>query len=519
MKTVEYLLSHPDELLKKKPFFRGSSSFAVDDIIDGEDRLVTDKVRVQTPSINKIIVSQSRFLKELDPNSHEVMFDENLPSVCVKLNDGSYRDIKFKRMGIPYQQRIREKQTLCLCGNSTVFTMRGANPADKDKENFDMIKEYWTDRNMDGWRTKAVYTQKGMGDAGLLFYYNRKGEIRCRLISYEDGYVIISHNDDNGDRLLECIYYRDENNAECIDCYDDTNIYRLRQGENGWVRTAERHGFSEIPIATKRGDVAWNAVQSEIEMYETHYNLFIVIQKRHGWGILYIKGRFKENAQQIAGNVVLNDTSIDGNGSAEFKTPPSPNGIIDTLQSLEEQIQKGSSTTFLLPKDVKSSGDISALAIMLTQSLDIEGANNGVIEWQNFIDKMVRLFVEGLAKELVNKGINPNAVTEFAKLRIGAKLKVWRPFNESEYNQMLATLKGAGIISTKTAVESNTVSAPDELARIHKELEDAKQEALKEEKEKIKVQAAATAQAQAQAAGNETSATQTTTNTNTTIEE
>lgn len=312
--------------------------------------------------------------------------------------------------------------------------------------------------------------------------------------------MIISHNDDNGDRLLECIYYRDENNAECIDCYDDTSIYRLRQGENGWTRTTEAHGFSEIPFATKRGDVAWNAVQSIIEMYETLYNLFIVIQKRHGWGILYVKGRFKENAQQIAGNIVLNDTSIDGNGSAEFKTPPSPNGIIDTLQSLEEQIQKGSSTTFLLPKDVKSSGDISALAIMLTQSLDIEGANNGVIEWQNFIDKMVRLFVEGLAKELVNKGINPNAVTEFAKLRIGAKLKVWRPFNEAEYNQMLATMKGAGIISTKTAVESNTVSAPDELARIHKELEEAKQEALAQE------------QAAAQA-------TQTTTNTNTITEE
>lgn len=510
MKTIEYLLSHPDELLKKKPFFRGSSSFAVDDNIDGEDMLVTGKVRAKTPSINKIAISQARFPKELDPNSHEVMFDENLPSICVKLNDGSYRDVKFKRMGIPYQQRIREKQTLCICGNNTIFTMRGANPADKDKANFDMIKEYWTDRNMDGWRTKAVYTQKGMGDAGLLFYYNRKKEIRCRLISYEDGYVIISHNDDNGDRLLECIYYRDENNADCIDCYDDTYIYRLRQGENGWVLTTEKHGFSEIPLATKRGDVAWNSVQSIIEMYETIYNLYIVIQKRHGWGKLYIKGRFKENAQRIAGDVVLNDTSIDGNGEAKYLTAPSPTGILELLQSLEEQIQKGSSTTFLLPKDVKSSGDISALAIMLTQSLDIEGANNGVIEWQNFIDKIVRLFVEGLAKELVNKGINPNAVTEFSKLRIGAKLKVWRPFNESEYNQMLTILKGAGIISTKTAVESNTVSAPDELARIHKELEEAKQEALKEEEAKLKAQAVATAQEQA--AGNDTSATQTTTN-------
>lgn len=511
MKTVEYLLSHPDELLMKKPFFRGSSSFAVDDIIDGEDMLVTDKVRVQTPSINKIIVSQSRFLKELDPDSHEVMFDENLPTVTVKLDSGGSRTVKMKRMGIPYQQRIREKQTLCLCGNDTIFTMRGANPADKDKANFDMIKEYWIDRNMDGWRTKAVYTQKGLGDAGLLFYYNRKGEIRCRLISYEDGYVIISHNDDNGDRMLECIYYRDENDSECIDCYDDTYMYRLRQGENGWVRTAEKHGFSEIPLATKRGDVAWNAVQSVIEMYELMYNLFICIQKRHGWGILYIRGRFKENAQQIAGSIILNDTSIDGNGSADFKTPPSPSGIIDTLQSLEDQIQKGSSTTFILPKDIKSSGDISALAITETRSLDIEGANNGIIEWQNFIDKMVRLFVEGLAKELVNKKINETADTEFKRLRIGAKLKEWRPFSESEYNQMLVTMKGAGVISTKTAVESNTVSAPDELARIHKELEEAKQEALKEAKLK--------AQAQAQAAGNGTSATQTTTNTNTITEE
>lgn len=490
MKTVEYLLSHPDELLKKKPFFRGSSTPIPDEMNDGDEMDITGKIRAVTPKVDKTVVSQSRFLKELDPDSHDVMFDDNLPSVCVKLKGGDFYEIKFKRMGIPYQQRIREKQTLCLCGNNTVFTMRGSNPADKDKANFDMIKEYWTDRNMDGMRTKAVYTQKGMGDSGLLFYYNRKKEIRCRLISYEDGYVIISHNDDNGDRLLECIYYRDENNAECIDCYDDKNIYRLRQGENGWTRKTDSHGFSEIPFATKRGDVAWNAVQSIIEMYETLYNLFIVIQKRHGWGILYVKGRFKENAQKIAGNIVLNDTSIDGNGSAEFKTPPSPTGIIDTLLSLEEQIQKGSSTTFLLPKDVKSSGDISALAIMLTQSLDIEGANNGVIEWQNFIDKMVRLFIEGLANELVEKGINKTAKTDFKKLRIGAKLKVWRPFNEAEYNQMLATMRGAGLISQKTAVESNTISAPDECARIHKELEDA----LAKEQEKLNAQATANEQ-------------------------
>ena len=121
---------------------------------------------------------------------------------------------------------------------------------------------------------------------------------------------------------------------------------------------------------------------------------------------------------------------------------------------------------------------------MLTQSLDIEGAEQGIIEWQNFISKMQRLFVEGLAIELVNKGINETAITDFKKLRISAKLKVWRPFNEAEYNQMLATLKGAGLISAKTGIEKNTVSAPDELARVEKELEEAR----KQEEEKLKLQ-------------------------------
>ena len=485
MKTVEYLLGHIDELLMKKPFLRGGESSTPDGGEEGVGYVPTNcKLRATTPRTRKAVVSQERFQKEFDPMTHDVIFDENIPSICVKIAEGTYQDIKFVSLGLPLQRRITEQQTLYLCGNKTTFTMRGATPSQTDKDNFDMIKEYWEDRNMDGWRTKAIFTQKSQGDVGLLFYHNRKGEIKCRLLCYEDGYTIISHNDDNGERLLECVYYRDENNEECIDCYDDTYAYQLRQGENGWEITKARHGFSENPLVTKRGDVAWNAVQSMIEVFETIYNVFMVIQKRHGWGILYIRGAFKDTAKKLAGSVVLNDKSMDGSGKAEFLTPPSPQGMLETMQSLWEQIQIGSSTTFLLPKDVKSSGDISALAIMLTQSLDIEGAEQGIIEWQNFISKMQRLFVEGLAIELVNKGINETAITDFKKLRISAKLKVWRPFNEAEYNQMLATLKGAGLISTKTGIEKNTVSAPDELARVEKELEEAR----KQEEEKLKLQ-------------------------------
>ena len=107
---------------------------------------------------------------------------------------------------------------------------------------------------------------------------------------------------------------------------------------------------------------------------------------------------------------------------------------------------------------------------MLTQSLDLEGAARDVIEWQNFMDKIKRLFIEGLAKELVQNKKHETAITAFKKLHIGVTLKVWRPFNEYEYNQMLISMKSAGIISTKTAVEKNTVSTPDEEMRLASEI-------------------------------------------------
>jgi len=486
---IQYLLTHTEALLQKKPFFRGSSQMAssVGEHINA-DTLRT--VRARLPQIRKNIVTQERFAKELDPMSHDVLFDDNLPSICMKMQDGHYYEIKFKRTSVAFQQQILNSHTIYLCGNKMDITLYEKNPNDVDKSNYATIMRYWSECNMDGWKTKAVYTQKGQGDCGLLFYYDYKGMIKCRLLSFNDGYVIISHNDDNGDRLLECVYYADENGTEYIDCYDDTYKYTLHSAskgevasEDGWVReTPVAHGFSEIPLATKRGDVAWNTAQSLIDIYEIIYNIFFVIQKRNGWGIIFIKGQVNDQVKKLAGNVLLQDTSIDGNGDVKAVAPPSPQGMLDSLQDLFEKIQINSSCTFLLPKDVKSSGDISALAITLTRDLDLKNAQQGVIEWQNFADKMMRLFKEGLAKYLVKTGENPTAITDFARLKISAKFKIWQPFSKTEYNNMLISMKQAGILSTKTAVEKNTEAEADEIQRLSVEEEASLKKAEEEAK-------------------------------------
>ena len=446
---IEWLLSHPEQMLMKKPFTRGSSTYSVNDGNCGSEESVTALRTAVLPDVMKTIVTQDKFMKELDPGSHEVLFDENMPSICVKANDGAFYEIKFKRTALALQERIRQKKTLALCGNPRVFTLHDSNPSETLKKDFADLKWHWLER-------------------------------RGRIISYEDGYVIISHNDDNGDRVMECVYYADSDNVQHIDAYDDEFIYRFVSSDGWHMESKLKHGFSEIPLITKRGDVAWNDVQNLIETFEILYNIFMVIEKRHGWGLLYIKGRFKEDARQIAGSIMLQDTSVDGKGDAKFLAPPTPEGMLNAMQDLLDKIQIGASVTFILPKDVKSSGDISGLAMQITRSFDIEGAAQNVIEWQNFADKHARLFKEGLAKELVNKGENPNAVTEFAKMKISCKFKMWQPFDEGTYNQMLCTLKGAGIISTKTGIEKNTISAPDEEMRLAEEVRQNKKDEVKE---------------------------------------
>jgi hypothetical protein len=307
----------------------------------------------------------------------------------------------------------------------------------------------------------------------LLFYFDENGDIKSRLLSYKDGYVLCPHNDDNGDRILESVYYAN-GDTEYIDSYDKTYFYRYekKQVQNNatkseWtLTTKDKHGFEEIPLVTKRGDVSWNNGQTIIETLEIIWNIFTVIMKRHGWGILYIKGDFNEGVKKLAGSIILNDTNAEGNGDAKYLTPSTPEGMENLLKSLKEQIQTACSTTFLLPSDIHVSGDVSGIAIKLMQSADLEIASQNVIDYQNVANKMKRLFVYGLAKEFVNKKTNTTAITDFAKLDISAEFVVWMPQSETQLVSMLQTLKQIDGISMDTIVQTSPFSSPDELQKI-----------------------------------------------------
>lgn len=500
---IQELLADPNKLKRKKPFTRGADRNRTYSNGKRPTVGVGGTVEAEAPRLNRYIVTQEQYLRELDPYCHDVLFNENLPSICVKIADNDYRDIVFDRVAIPIQRLLRDEQVIYLTAHPMQHTLIDLEPSDKQQKSFVTFKQYWEQRNQDGMKNKMVSAQKSMGDAGWLFYFDYDGRIKSRLLTFEDGYVLCPHNDKNGDRILESVYYvktewvdGEERTVEYIDSYDHHYMYRYTRNliedldNNGWVlHKPVEHGFEEIPLITKRGKVAWDDVVNLINTYEEQYNIFQAIQRRFGWGLLYIKGKFKDTAKKIAGNVVLNDTSPQGTGDAKFLTPPSPEGMQETLKDLFKSIQIGASTTIILPDDIRLSGDVSGLAVQLTKELDILNAEQAVIEWQNVADKATRLFKYGLAKELVETGENPTAITDFEDLHISSKFKVWRPFNEAEYNQMVATLRGAEIISQETAIEVNTISKPDEKLRVRKETEEAEQKALEQQEATLQMTA------------------------------
>lgn len=479
---IKSLLADPEGLLKRKPFTRGADISQVDDD-RSQEVYAGGTVRASLSKVKRYVISQDTYIAELDPNMHKVLFDEGIPSIVVQVKDNGYKETQFVKTAVPFQRSIMEKQTLHMASMPMKFTLSDKKPNEKQQEMFVQFKHYWDLRNQDGMKVKMVSTAKSYGDAGLLYYLDRHGEVRSRLLSYADGYVICSHNDENGDRLMECVYYVADN-KEYIDCWDDKNFHRIEftdadGGKREYEITTTPHGFKEIPLITKRTNVAWEGTQTLTESYEILYNIFQVLQRKWGWGMLYVKGRIDKDAKKIAGNIVLNDTSYDGNGDAKFLEPPSPQNIIDTLDHIFERIQIASGTTFILPKDIHTSSDTSGVAVQMTQSLDIQTAKNGIVEWQNVADKMVRLFKQGLAMEFRQKKmLDEDSVKVLETLNVNAQFDIWQPYSESEYSQMLCTMKNSGIISQKTAIEQNGVSRPDEVERIQKEKEQALEEEL-----------------------------------------
>lgn len=484
--TVEELISNPSVILEKKPFHRGCKAEDIRD--EYTSAYVGSTTKAALPNRRSIPVSQDRFLQELDPMSHVVHFDETIPDIAVKnpynKTVGWIRQ-KGTRISFNFQEIIRDKRVQYLCGKPTKLTLCNSKPDESVRDLYTELKEDWLNKNMDVWRYKLVRSQMSTGDGALLFYFKDK-KLRNRVLSYEDGYVLLPQYDENGDMVVFGVYYKGDD-EERLDVYTDTSFIRYKNGagDDGWVLASDivEHGFQEIPIVYKRAEVAWNSVQNSIEIYEILYNIYTVIQKRFGSSVLWIKGNYDSKTKKQGWSVILNSSSFDTNADAKILTPAEPVGTQNLLADIKKQIQLGSHVVLIQPEDIKMSGDVTGIAVKMLLSAAYEKATQEALDYDDVADKMLRLFMYGM-------GVERAKLTDYAKLSVRAEFEAWMPQSDTEIANIINTSLIAGSLTPETGREIHPYAKPDEVLRGEKMEQKLEEKAVATEAAKSAAQAA-----------------------------
>ena len=502
VKDVNFYVSNPDELLKKKPFTRGAEYVKYE--YDTETQ-ITQKTTVKLPTMKGKEVSQELYLQEYDPSKHSINSNGSIPEFKVKIN-GVETTEKNIVVASARQKNIHTKQVLHLCGNELELTMLGIKDPKKqltlleklykpfvgerkiletkeleEKANFLNFREEWVHRNLKQYRDKAVSVQKSTGDCGTLFSYDTKTKkFKVKTISFADGYVIIPNYDDFGEMIACSLYYKVDE-TEYIKMYDDTYCTTFiksdnnNSSENNGFKVLERvtHGFKTIPLIYKRGYVAWEFAQTAIEMREVIMAINAVVIKRHGWHWLFLNGSLPDLEVTTNGGMTFLAAKNEDSNKADLKTVEYPEavGVDKLLESLDDEIQTASSTTIILPKYIKTGNDVSGIAVKVTMSMDYELALQTANDWQEWTDKFVDLVCQGL-------GLEEGNIAKYTDLRIKGSFKVWMPESEYQYNQMILQLVNAKVLSGQTGRELCTLAQPDESERVMLERQQENEEAL-----------------------------------------
>lgn len=461
MQKLDFL-KNPTKLLSKKPFTRGVNDEFVriyrQDVMD-----TTAEVIAEIPSFTGKTISQTQYLLELDPASHPIMFNTDLPRLSGNPN-ARWDEANTYRAAFAFQAQIVAQHTQYVTANPLFFTLLNTNPTQNIHDAFVQIKDEWITRNMEVYKTKLYEEQKSVGDAALLFYFNAKAKLKTRLLSYRDGYQLIPQYDNNGELMLFSVYYQSGGKRK-IDCYDEEFIYYYTADEKGGGYTIEnivKHGFDEIPIVYKRGEVAWEQGQTLIDIFELLYNIYMIVEKKVGFPLLYIIGKATLEKRSDTATILKDSTTGDIKSDAKYLNPDEPKGFQELLSDLFKKIQICTSSVLLAADDIKITNDTSGIALKIMRSSIYERAQKDITEYNDAADKMAHLFKYGVSIEL-------GRFTQWNLCKIRAEYDIWTPQSDTEYVNRLVVQKQSGILSAQTATQLSPDAQPDELSRIAKE--------------------------------------------------
>ena len=215
-KNINWYLESPDRLTQKRPFTRGGS-LTLNDPNKYPTLDITTKTCANFSILKLREIPQDLYLQEYDPSLHKIIYNKSIPHIVVKYGD-NILNIDDLTITMPYQKNIKARHVLHATSNPMEFSLCNSDRSDSINELFSEYKQQWQMRNMENIKRKVFSKQKTVGDAALLFRFDKstdKGSVK--VYSYDEGYIAIPNYNEYGDQIACSLYYAIDDGTKIID--------------------------------------------------------------------------------------------------------------------------------------------------------------------------------------------------------------------------------------------------------------------------------------------------------------
>lgn len=460
------LMTDPYQALLKKKAFLRAAPLTYAPVSTYAATRINEYVEAQIPSMRYHVVTQDKFLAELDPRSHDINNPLIYPDKLIKKPDGTLEGVTYiARVSVGLQQMIATKQCVHLFAKPPKFTSKRKG----DDEMFTTFKEYWTERNASSALYLMAKSALTTGDGAICFFFDSKKTLQYKVWSYKDGDMLIPVYKKDGVTLEKFIRRYSSlsddgtKTQDTIDVYTDTMYERLVLNGKKWEhqQVATLHGFSQIPIAYHREpDVAWGSGQDLIDKIERLLSDVRESNAYFAFGILFLSG---DGVTILPPKSTQGKTIISEDKDADAKllqqTDMSP-ALKFEFEQYSKELFRTTGTVVIDPEVLKG-GDQSGAYIKNLYNDAIQYAMDAKPRWQPVLEKIVSLVKEGLGVETKN-------TLGYKTLVVISEPDIYIPMNVAEEIRIVNESAGK-VISMRTAREIHHLAVPDEDERVKKE--------------------------------------------------
>lgn len=446
-----------------------------------------DMLRMYYPSGHAI--NDANVFPDIYRESREPVYDENGEDTGKTVRK-VYREC-VPRYAFAFQQIIALKQTIHLTGNDIQFELNVAKPTDEQRDLYDTYREGWLSKDMEVAFFEAVKSEKIVADAAFVGYFD-SGKFRYKSLSFKNGDTLYPHYDSNGQLELfaRSFYDYDENGnivVEYLEVWDKTHLTRMTKNGEQYQSTYEKflakfgasgykiverkpHGFPFVPVAYKRNEdgPAWIASQDSCDSYDLSFSQMAHNNQAFGTPILIFQGEGENYDFQHDINGTVRTISMGTDDKAGYlQSQSASESYQKQLDTLYKMIYEQSFA--VIPPELRS-GDLPGVALKLLYSPALEKAMADAMDWQPFLNDVVRIFTYGYGVE-IGKQI------DLSNLPLKYWIKPYVHINESAVVADLASAVANKFCSRQTASERiseyTTVGEWERILREQKEEQSA----------------------------------------------